>query len=230
MFDTVEAGTHLEGGDLDGRDRGGTHHGSRHLDGLRQTVQALRAASVAELPDALLEEDFTELHELSEHLEAERLRLLREIDRRGSFTRDGHLSAASWLVARCRLAWGTAHEHVRLARAMDRMDKARSAFERGEVSMSAVRVLASAHQVDPQAFARAEGELTEAARIHSVGDLRRVVAFWRQHVESEQALGGEDALYRRRRLHASVTLGGSVRVDGTWILPPGRPCSRPFGP
>jgi hypothetical protein len=40
------------------------------------------------------------------------------------------------------------------------------------------------------------------------------MAFWRQHVESEQALGGEDVLYRRRRLHASVTLDGSVRVDG----------------
>jgi hypothetical protein len=222
MFDTLERedlegpqleGRDLEGGDLEGRDRG-THRGSRHLEGLRATVRALRATSFAELPEALLEEDFTELHLLSEQLEAERLRLLREIDRRGSFSRDGHLSAASWLVARCKLAWGTAHEHVRLARSLDRMDTARSAFERGEVSMSAVRVLASAHQVDPQAFARAEGELTQAARIHSAGDLRRVVAFWRRHVESEQALGGEDALYRRRRLHASVTLGGSVRVDG----------------
>jgi hypothetical protein len=177
-------------------------------------VRALRATSFAELPDALLEEDFTELHELSEQREAERLRLLHEIDRRGSFSRDGHLSAASWLVTRCRLAWGTAHEQVRLARSLARMDQARAAFERGEVSMSAVRVLARAHQVDPQAFASAEGELTRAARIHTAGDLRRVVAFWRRHVESGQVLGGEDTLHRRRRLHASVTLGGSVRVDG----------------
>lgn len=60
----------------------------------------------------------------------------------------------------------------------------------------------------------AETELVEAARIHSVPDLQRVVSFWRQNVEQERAHEGEDSLRNRRRLHASVTLGGSVRVDG----------------
>jgi len=71
---------------------------------------------LAELPDARLEEDFAEL------LEAERLRRLAEIDRRRIFARDGHLSAASWLVDRFRMAWDAAkgcRRHHRLLRTPD---------------------------------------------------------------------------------------------------------------
>jgi hypothetical protein len=180
---------------------------------LRSAIEGFRAETLPELPDARIEEDFAELHRAGELLEAERLRRLGEIDRRGLFTRDGHLSAVSWLASRFKVAWGGAREQVRLARALARMAFVRAAFEAGEVSMSGVRVLASAHEAEPDAFARAEAELTEAARIHSVGDLQRVVAHWRQAVEHERVLTGEDELRRRRRLHASVTLMGSVRVD-----------------
>jgi hypothetical protein len=180
---------------------------------LRSAIEGFRAETLPELPDARIEEDFAELHRAGELLEAERLRRLGEIDRRGLFTRDGHLSAASWLASRFRVAWGGAREQVRLAHALARMALVRAAFEAGEVSISGVRVLASAREADPDAFARAEAELTEAARIHSVGDLQRVVAHWRQAVEHERVLTGEDELRRRRRLHASVTLLGSVRVD-----------------
>jgi hypothetical protein len=55
----------------------------------------------------------------------------------------------------------------------------------------------------------------DAARNHTVGDLQRVAAFWRQGVEREQlTTGGEDAARARRRLHASVSFLGMVRVDG----------------
>lgn len=66
---------------------------------LRSAVEMLRSESLAELPDALIEEDFAELHRAVEQLEVERLRRLAEIDRRRLFERDGHLSAASWLVS-----------------------------------------------------------------------------------------------------------------------------------
>jgi hypothetical protein len=186
----------------------------RPVSELRSAIEGLRAETLPGLPDARIEEDFTELHRAGELLEAERLRRLAEIDRRGLFARDGHLSAASWLATRFRVAWGVAREQVRVARAFERMRVARAAFEAGDVSMSGVRVLASAHEAEPEAFARAEAALVEAARIHSVPDLGRVVAHWRQSVEHERALGGEDELRKRRRLHASVTLLGSVRVDG----------------
>jgi hypothetical protein len=47
-----------------------------------------------------------------------------------------------------------------------------------------------------------------------VSDLQHVAAFWREAVEREQALDGGDRFRARRRLHASVSLLGMVRVDG----------------
>ena len=181
---------------------------------LRSTVDALRSETLAELPDARVEEDFAELHRAVEQLEVERLRRLAEIERRGLHERDGFLSAAAWLVSRFKVAWGAAREHVRIARALDHMPRTRRALEEGEVSMSAIRVLVAVRDASADAFERCEPQLVEAARIHSVSDLQRVAVFWREAVEREQALGGEDRLRARRRLHASVSLLGMVRVDG----------------
>jgi hypothetical protein len=79
--------------------------------------------------------------------------------------------------------------------------------------MSAVRVLAGAHEFDPQAFSRSAAVLTEAATRHSVADLQRVIATWRDRLERARSQDLE-AQRERRHLHASVSLGGMVRVDG----------------
>jgi hypothetical protein len=184
------------------------------LSELRSTVDALRSETLAELPDARVEEDFAELHRAVEQLEVERLRRLAEIERRGLHERDGFLSAAAWLVSRFKVAWGAAREHVRIARALDHMPRTRRALEEGEVSMSAIRVLVAVRDASADAFERCESQLVDAARIHSVSDLQRVAVFWREAVEREQALDSEDRLRARRRLHASVSLLGMVRVDG----------------
>lgn len=94
------------------------------------------------------------------------------------------------------------------------MAVARQAFEGGAISLSAVRVLAEVRDLEPEAFARAEQTLVEAAERHSIGDLRRVAIHWRHVVERDRADTGDDVLRARRRLHASVTLSGTVRVDG----------------
>ena len=185
------------------------------MSGLRSIVEELRSASLPELPDALIEEDFEELHRAVELLEAERLRRLAEIDRRRLYERDGHLSAASWLATRFKVAWGTAREQVRMAGSLEEMPVARDALARGDLSMSGLRVLVSAREADHDAFRRSEEQLVEAARIHSTNDLQRVAAYWRQAVEREHAIEGEEKLREQRRLHASVSLLGMVRVDGT---------------
>ncbi len=82
---------------------------------LRSALEGLRSESLAEQPDARIEEDFAELQRAGELLEAERLRRLAEIDRRRLFERDGHLSAASWLASRFMVGWGVARDHVRVA-------------------------------------------------------------------------------------------------------------------
>ena len=181
---------------------------------LRSAVESLRVEVLPDLPDARVEEDFCELQRASELLETERLRRLADLERRRVFERDGHLSVAAWLVSRFKVAWGTARDQVRVARALQEMPETRRAVEAGDVSMSGVRVLVDARDADPELFGKAEPQLVHAARIHSVGDLRRVAAFWRQRVEAERfAAGGEETLRARRRLHASVSFLGMVRLD-----------------
>ena len=113
---------------------------------LRSVLESLRSEVLSELPDARIEEDFCELHAAMEQLEVERLRRLAEIDARGVFSRDGYLSAASWLVGRLRIAWGAARDQVRMARGLNQMPLTQEALEAGEVSLSAARLLVLAHR------------------------------------------------------------------------------------
>lgn len=101
-----------------------------------------------------------------------------------------------------------------MARALEETPETARALEEGEPSMSAARLLVQAREADPEAYARCERELVEAARIHSMHDLRRVASYWRQAVERERGLEGQERLRERRRLHASVSFMGMVRVDG----------------
>jgi hypothetical protein len=94
------------------------------------------------------------------------------------------------------------------------MPLTRRALEAGDLSLSAARVLVAARDADPEAFSRSEPQLVEAARIHQVGDLQRVAAYWREACVWARGLEGQDRLRERRRLHASVLLDGMVRVDG----------------
>ena len=153
---------------------------------LRSIAEALRSETLAELPDARIEEDFAELHRSMEQLEVERLRRLAEIDRRGLFARDGHLSAAAWLVNWFKVGWGFARKQVRVARSLDEMPLTRRALESGDISLSAARVLVQVREADSEAFSRSEETLVEAGRIHGIADLGRVVAYWRNRVEAER--------------------------------------------
>jgi len=184
------------------------------MSGLRSVIEELRTEALPELPDALIEEDFAELQRAVELLEVERLRRLAEIDKRRLFERDGFLSSASWLASRFKVGWGAARELIRVARSLEEMPATREALQAGDISLSGVKVLAATREADPEAFVRSEQQLVEAARIHSMSDLRRVVAYWRQAVEREHAAQGEEKLREQRRLHASVSLLGMVRLDG----------------
>jgi hypothetical protein len=86
---------------------------------LRSALESFRDQVLGDLPDALLEEDFAELQRSCELLEVQRLRWLAEIERRGLFARDGHLSVVAWLADRLRLSWGAARCSTRRARALE---------------------------------------------------------------------------------------------------------------
>jgi hypothetical protein len=184
------------------------------LEDLRSVVQALRDEDLPRASDAQIDDDFCELQRATEVLEAERLRRLREIERRGTFRSDGHLSLTSWLADRFGMAWGRAVEQVRVARSLEKMPLTRLAMSAGEVSSSSVRVLCTARETHPDVFPEHEEVLLEAARSLPVGQLRRALAYWEQAVDSDRSAEDAERVFERRRLHVSQTLHGMVRVDG----------------
>jgi hypothetical protein len=179
-----------------------------------RSIRELRCEVLADAPDARAEEDFAKLHRLREQIEAEYLRRLPDLERRRIHERDGHLSAASWLASTHRVSYGAARRSAATARALEHMPATRRALEQGDVSLSGVGVLVEARASDPDAFEGSEAVLVKAASMHSVSGLSRVVGHWRRAVAAEAGADTEAGLRARRRLHASATLHGMVRVDG----------------
>jgi hypothetical protein len=185
------------------------------LSSLLSALDELGGEDLSTAPDGRLEERFAELQRSAELLEVERLRTLAALDRRRPWLVDGLLSTTSWFVDRFRVSAGSAAADVRMARALEAMPSTREALASGEISVSATRVLLAAREADEQAFSESEELLVDAACRHSVRDLQRVVAHWRNACESRRLLeADEDPLRNRRRLHVSPTVFGMVRIDG----------------
>jgi Domain of unknown function (DUF222) len=181
---------------------------------LRSVIESLEAEEFTSLPDAHVEEDFTELHHAIERLELLRLRRLAHAERRRIHERDGHLSITAWLVGRYQLGWGKAKELISSARALEQMPETHKALEASEISSSALKLLVRAREVDPEAFARSETTLVDAARVHTIADLHRVLAHWTLLAEAERYPDPQERFQARRGLHASATLYGMTRTDG----------------
>lgn len=181
---------------------------------LRSALDELRLEDLRSVDDQGLAADLDELERASRVLVAERSRRLAEFERRGAFATDGCLSVTAWLAQRHRRSHAGAAAQVRHARTLERMRGTRDALAAGEISTDAVRLLASARESSPEAFAETEDALVEAARTMSVGELRDVIASWRIAADREGALQDEDRRFERRSLFVSPTWGGMVRVDG----------------
>jgi hypothetical protein len=184
------------------------------MSSIRSALDELKSEDLRFLGDEELEDDLLELERSANVLLAERLRRLAEIERRRTYVRDGYLSASVWLGRRAGMSPGEAKQHVRMARALEGMPAACAALSEGELTASAARVLVEAHEESPEAFAGSEDALVEAARRLSVAELRAVVAHWRQAAAPVRGEEREERMRELRRLYASPTLGGMVRVDG----------------
>jgi hypothetical protein len=181
---------------------------------LRSALDELSAEDLRHASDEVLEADFAELERAAGAVEAELARRAAEIDRRGSFRRDGYLSISSWLAHRFRMAFSAATQLVRVALALEQMPRTREALSQGEISRWAMAILVAAHEVDPDEFSRVEEALVDTARTLPIRDLKRAVAHWRDAVDHRWAEEDAEHVFQLRRLHVSPTLEGMVRVDG----------------
>jgi hypothetical protein len=155
--------------------------------GLRADVEGLRSEDVRSLSDDELTAQLVALHRAAASLEAERLRRVAEVDRRRSFRAQGYPSATALLVDTLRVDGGTAASEVRTARALEHMPATRRALAEGAVSMPAIRVLMSAREAHPEAFASAEETLVAAARSLPARQLAAAVALWQLQIDRRAA-------------------------------------------
>src|ERR687897_2210013 len=181
---------------------------------LRSVCDELQIRDLGAVSDDELASYFDDLEHTDRFVDAERARALAELGRREVVARDGHLSLASWMVARHGVAPSAAAGHVRMARALEQMPVTAEALAGGEVSSAAVSLLVQAQEGSPKQFAHSEEALVDAARALPVTQLRSTVAQWRETADAERAMQDEERRFERRRLHVSATLDGMVRLDG----------------
>ncbi len=179
---------------------------------LRSALDELRGEDVRSLPDDALAGHLDEIERAGRILEFERCRGLAEVERRKLHAAEGHLSAAAWLAQRQGLSRSAAEGRLRRARALQTMPSVARAFAEGDVSESAVQVLASAWEAVPDAFARSEEALADAARTMAFGELRRVTEAWQAAADPDRALEEEERRHDRRRLDIYPTADGMTGV------------------
>jgi hypothetical protein len=113
------------------------------------------------------------------------LTLLADFDAREGWAGTGIHSCAHWLSWRCGLDLHTAHQHVRVARALTGLPKISQAFAQGKVSYSKVRAMCRVATSDN------EDDLLDAAMHSPAAHLERLVRGLRTAQSDDDAKDGE---------------------------------------
>jgi hypothetical protein len=184
---------------------------------LRSALDGLLVVDDGALSDDQLLSDLDEVEHATRQLEVVRARRLSELERRELWSRDGHLSLTSWLGSRHRVAPSTAAGHVRMARALEAMPVAAETLASGDVSSSAITLLAHARDASPEAFSHSEESLVDAARALSVDHLKDVVARWR-HDHADEADDDRQELFVTPTLRGRGRLAGDLNAETTQVL------------
>src|SRR5436190_18772314 len=98
---------------------------------LRSGLEELRGQDLGSLSHGELQDRLGEIERACGALAGERARTVAEVERRGSFERDGHLSMASWVETKLGTPFSDAAPEVRVARAREEMPEGREALSEG---------------------------------------------------------------------------------------------------
>jgi hypothetical protein len=104
-----------------------------------------------------------------------------------------------------------------MARALEAMPVATEALATGDVSSSAITLLASAREEAPDAFSRSEESLVDAARTLSVDHLKDVVTRWR-HDHADDADDDRQELYLSPTVVGRGNVSGDLNAETTQVL------------
>jgi hypothetical protein len=152
---------------------------------------------------------------IAERAEALKLRELRRYERSGEWRAEGFLSAASAIRNRCNMAHGAATAALQLGEKLEQLPETAAAFAAGEISRQHVTAIADActpERID--ALREVEFELVSLARQAKPKAVRAVVRRLADSLDGDDGASEDEAQLARRRLHASVSIGGMVVTDG----------------
>ena len=134
----------------------------------------------------------------------ELLVLVGELDARGAWALWGALSCAAWLAGACDIEAGTAHNQVRVARAMRTFPALDAAMASGDVSYAKARVLV------PCLTEANVDELIGIAESTPASRLGAAIAAWSQR--------NDDAEVISRRQHEARSTSWRTEADGMIVV------------
>jgi hypothetical protein len=199
---------------------------SSPVDLIAEGIDKLAAEDLDGIAAGCLGEDLVELARESARLNAELMRRGLRWDTGKGWSIDGSRSGASWLANQCGWSQGEAKSKLVLARELSELAAVVAALASGALSETKAKVIArEAHAAAehlPDGDTRTAGELFEPcaetiiayAKTASVRELGHVMAAYRDGFDPDGGLGEWNRKMARRRLQASRTLDGTVRIEG----------------
>jgi hypothetical protein len=184
------------------------------LAGQSASSDQVETAPVDWLGDAELVPELHRLQRLIARAEARRAEIIALAHRRGVPEAQGFGSPTAWLIATTGDPPAVCRSRVRLALALEEMDRTLDAFAAGDLSECRVRLLVDAHQDSPGLFRRDESLLLQQARGLSARVFPLALAHWRRLADPDGAWADAGKAFERRRLCVSATWQGMVRLDG----------------
>ncbi len=183
------------------------------MEALQQAIE-IADTDLAFVSDDDLEEFEAVLGRALSQVKAQMARCAAEAKRRGSHRREGVLSLTSWIAFHADMDKSEARSLTALASTMTAHPVTAVKVVSGELSHARARILSRAAEAHPEMYQRDEHILVDQAESLRLRDLSLVVGRWQNYADDAAA---EKAAGQKREvshLHASVTSGGMVRVDG----------------
>jgi hypothetical protein len=139
--------------------------GNCAVEQLTAALDTLAATDVTTLHDQTLKQQVLDLHAAGNRVQAELVRRIDIVDRRGLAPDDGFRTAKAWLQGAGRLSGAMAHRLVKAARLLRQLPRLAAATQSGEASGEHVQQVSRlADQVGVEHLADVDATLADAAR------------------------------------------------------------------
>jgi Domain of unknown function (DUF222) len=188
------------------------------VDRAEAAIDQLAAVDLATVDGMELGAGLVALQRLDARLLAVRCRLVEVFDAAKLYRADHDRSTATWLAKRTKAPRVAMASLVKLAHRLRKAPIVRGALARGELDRERVEVLSrnteSPREPVRSAFARDEAELVERASTRPYEELGRMLGYWKDTVDPDDAEAKAEKAHDQRRLHLSQSMDGMWYLDG----------------